>query len=228
MGAGRNDVTASDAAPELDLETWPRRQTFDHFRGYARPHFSLCTRLDVAPLKRWLAETGRSGLMVACHWQVLRLAQQIEAFRLRFDGPDRVLVHRIVHASTTVLRNDGSIGFARLPWTPDFDAFVAQTRSAIEAARQPQRFEPDDDDTAQLHFTTLPWVHFTSFTHARPGRADDAIPKFAFGRVDAEGERQWMPFSVDVHHALVDGLHVGQLVEGLERAFAEPAAAFSG
>ena len=33
-----------------------------------------------------------------------------------------------------------------------------------------------------------------------------------------------MPLSVEVHHALMDGLHVGRLVQGLEDRLQDPAA----
>jgi chloramphenicol O-acetyltransferase type A len=37
-----------------------------------------------------------------------------------------------------------------------------------------------------------------------------------------ENERTLLPFSVEVHHALMDGLHVGRYVKRLEEALAEP------
>jgi chloramphenicol O-acetyltransferase type A len=51
------------------------------------------------------------------------------------------------------------------------------------------------------------------------------VPKIAFGRIEPEGDggKQWMPLSLEVHHALVDGLHVGRYVQALEAALATPA-----
>ena len=89
-------------------------------------------------------------------------------------------------------------------------------------------FDPRLADDAVLHYTTLPWLHFTSFSHARNFGREDSVPKLAFGRIDAEGAgtganaRAWMPFSIEVHHALVDGLHVGRYVQALEAALAAP------
>ena len=75
-----------------------------------------------------------------------------------------------------------------------------------------------------MYFTALPWLHFTSFSHARRWGQEDAIPRFAFGRADADGARLWMPFSVEVHHALMDGVHVGRYVQDFEAALREPQA----
>ena len=70
--------------------------------------------------------------------------------------------------------------------------------------------------------TALPWMHFSSYSNARQWGPQDSIPKIAFGRIDAEGEHLWMPVSVDVHHALMDGIHVGRFFEGFEAALRQP------
>ena len=213
-------------AHELHLSTWPRRSAFEFFRGFAKPHFSVCTRVDVTALKPALAQLGLGSITLACHFIALQLANRVEPFRYRLRK-DRVTVLDAVHGSTTVLRADQSFGFAYLEHAPTFAAFVAQGAPALIAARHgAQDFSPRVDDDALIHFTTLPWLHFTSFSHARDGAFEDAIPKIAFGRIDSQGTgpqaQRWMPLSLEVHHALMDGLHAGQFVQGFEAAMAEP------
>jgi chloramphenicol O-acetyltransferase type A len=48
------------------------------------------------------------------------------------------------------------------------------------------------------------------------------VPKLAFGRAEPAGEHLWMPMSVEVHHALMDGLHVGRFVQAFEAALRAP------
>jgi chloramphenicol O-acetyltransferase type A len=206
----------------LDLAAWPRRDAFDYFRSFDKPYFNVCTRLDVAGLKLAVAASGHGSLTLAYHHIALRLANQFEPMRYRLRGA-QVLVHTVVHGSTTVLREDGGFGFAYLDHDADFATFAARGAAAVAAARAGQvPFEPRLDDTALIHFTTLPWVHFTSFSHARNWGREDSIPKLAFGRIDSDGERAWLPLSVEVHHALMDGLHVGQFVQAFDAALRNP------
>ena len=213
-------------ADYLDTAAWSRRDTFEYFRAFDKPFFNVCTRLDVARLKAALPAAG-GGLSLACYFIALRLANAQQPFRLRLEGA-RVRVHDVVHASTTVLREDGeSFGFADLTYAHDIATFAAQAGAAVQAARSGRAgFEPRPDEQGLIHFTTLPWIHFTSFSHARnwarDGARDDSIPKLAFGRIEAEGDRLWMPFSVEVHHALMDGVHVGRFVQAFEAALHEP------
>jgi chloramphenicol O-acetyltransferase type A len=209
----------------LDTTHWARRDAFEFFRSFDKPYFNVCVRLDVARLKAALAARDGGGLSLACYFIALRLANGHEPFRLRLEN-GRVRVHDEVHGSTTVLRDDGdSFFFAELEHTADFTAFVAKSSVAIHAARTMHAaFEPKPDDVARVYFTSLPWLHFTSFSHARNWQREDSIPRFAFGRAEADGGRLWMPMSVEVHHALMDGVHVGRYVQDFEAALREPEA----
>jgi chloramphenicol O-acetyltransferase type A len=204
----------------IDVGTWHRRDAFHRFRHYDKPFFNVCTRLDVAGLRAAAREAG-IGLATAVYHLTLRLAHETEDLRLRLDG-DRVYVADTVGAGAVVLRTDGSITFSRLPYHPDLGEFARRSREIVEAARAPgSAMFDDEDDTEVLHVTTLPWVHFTSFSHARRwDQEDDSIPKLAFGRADPDGDRLWMPMSVEVHHSLMDGLHVGLFVQRFEQELA--------
>lgn len=209
-------------ATYLDTETWARREAFEYFRSFDKPYFSVCVRLDAAPLKAAVAARGQS-FSLASLFLSLRLANLHEPFRYRLEG-SRVRVHDEVHGSSTVLRADESFGFCYFDHTPHWPSFHAQARAAMEAARMRSApFEPREEQNALLHFTTLPWLHFTSFSHARNWGREDSVPKLAFGRLQADGGRLWLPVSVEVHHALMDGLHLGRYVQALEAAMAEPA-----
>lgn len=208
----------------LDLAHWPRRQAFEHFRTFEQPFFSVCTRVDVARLEALVRGRQQGSLTLAAYFIALELANRIEAFRYRLQG-DQVRVHASVHGSTTVLRDDGSLGFATLERDDDFAAFASVAGRQIQAVRSGRApFAPGGPEEAVVYFTSLPWVHFTSFTHARSGGGHDSIPRLAFGRIDSEGPRRWMPLAIDVHHALMDGVQVGDFVQRFEAALAEPQA----
>lgn len=206
----------------LDLSTWPRRDAFEYFRGFDKPYFNVCTRLDAAPLKAAVAARGVGSFSLACHFVALRLANEQEPLRLRLEG-GRVRVHHRLQGGATVLRDDESFGFAYLEPSTDWAHFAEQGARAVAAARdRAAPFEPRTDDSAVIHFTTLPWIAFSSFSHARNWGREDSVPKVSFGRIEADGARLWLPFSVEVHHALMDGLHVGRYIEAMEAALRDP------
>jgi chloramphenicol O-acetyltransferase type A len=212
---------------QIDLSRWPRRAAFEFFRHYERPWFSVCTRVDAAALKAAQAGLGIGSFWLAYHYIAMALANQHEALRLRFsaDGEGVHLLRR-VHAGTTVLRADESFGMLTLHQTAGYAAYCTAAAPAVARAREPDApFLPPNRlpaDEGLIHTTTLPWLHFSSFDHARQRGIEPDVPKMAFGRAEREGQRLWLPLAVEAHHALVDGLHVGRYVQALEAAFAAP------
>ena len=97
-------------------------------------------------------------------------------------------------------------------------AFGSRRRSSAQltaaASRGELDLQPDQKDV--IHYSVLPWLDFTSFAHARPGGETNSIPKIVFGKHRRRGGRDRMPISVEVHHALMDGLHVSRFLESFQ------------
>lgn len=211
----------------FDPAQGPRAEAYRHYRALRQPRWSLTTRVDVAPLlaalPAWRQELPELTAFVAYHHAVIRAANAIQQLRQRLvDGGDAVEWER-VDGTPTVLRPDDSFAVARLPFALRLRDFAPPALSAVAAAAVPGGplgfvAEPQ----GELHMTTLPLVAFTHFSHARGGAFDDATPAMAMGRFTVESGRTWMPLNIEVHHALVDGVHVGRFVQALEGLLAEP------
>ncbi|MCO4754487.1 MAG: hypothetical protein KC478_08385, partial [Bacteriovoracaceae bacterium] len=68
-------------------------------------------------------------------------------------------------------------------------------------------------------FTSLPWLKFSSISHARHFEFPDSIPKMACGKIYEKEGSMFMPISLHVHHALLDGYHVSLFYSKLEELF---------
>ena len=204
----------------LDVTTWSRRDLFEFFRTYDNPYFNICTRLDITELLAFLRRRPDFSVSLAYHYFALRVANEIEPFRYRLrDG--KVIVHEVINGGTTVLLPNESFTFAYFDHNKDFEQFMLAAQRSVREAQAGNSFEPTASDNT-IYFTTLPWVSFTSFAHARNWSREDSVPRIAFGKFVKENERTLLPFSVEVHHALMDGLHVGRYVDQLQEALAKP------
>lgn len=210
----------------LDLNTWNRREHFAFYRGYDNPYFNLCAPVDVTRLLEWCRTEGGPSFFLGSLWASLVAINAIENLRYRIRGDD-VVVHEVVHGGSTVLLPDGTFRFAYFDYESDFWRFAEGASTVLERVRDemgPLEPRPERDD--MIHYSIIPWVAFTSFSHARRWRTDDSVPKIVFGRHHRDGGVDRMPVSVEVHHALVDGLHVGQFFERFQHrldALAPPA-----
>jgi chloramphenicol O-acetyltransferase type A len=204
----------------LNLETWVRRDLFEFFRGYQNPYFNICTQLDITGLMKVLRDRPGVSVSLAYHYFALRMANAIEPFHYRLEN-DQVVIYEAINGGTTVLLPNETFTYAYFNYHEDFDKFMLEAGEAISKVRAEGSLKPTMRYDL-IYFTTLPWISFTSFAHARtPGRGE-SIPRIAFGKFLRDGDRTRLPISVEVHHALMDGLHVGRYFTLLEEALARP------
>lgn len=205
----------------LDLANWSRRELFQFFIGYTNPYFNVCAQIDVTKLVAAVRELRGVRVSSTLHYFALRVANEIEPFRYRLEG-DKVLVYEVVNGGTTVLLPNESFAYAYFDYQTDFKQFVDGMSQAVDNVRTSTGpLKPTMRDDVIYH-TTLPWISFTSFAHARTKGRGDSIPRIVFGKFSKEAERLIMPLSVEVHHALMDGLHVGRFFGRFEEMVAAP------
>jgi len=205
----------------LDLKTWPRFATYQFFRHFDKPYFNICVQLDVTTLVQLCRQTSTSSFL-AYHYLALLAANEIPEFHYRLRG-DEVIIRPVVHGGSTILLANDTFSFVYFDYCDDFSRFATATNRAItEVKAGDGSFLPRDEHDALIHFTTLPWISFTSFSHARNWRSDDSVPKIAFGKFTKMEDRVLLPMSVEVHHALMDGLHVGRFVNRMEATLVQP------
>src|SRR5215813_11571994 len=204
----------------LDVANWVRRDLFEFFKDYSNPYFNVCTNLDVTRLVAFVREQPGLKISLVLHYYALRIANEVEPFRYRLqDG--QVLVYDRIHGGTTVLLPNESFSYAYFDYHDDFEEFVTGVTKSIKKVQAEGSLKPTMRDDL-IYFTVLPWMSFTSFAHARtPGRGQ-SVPRIAFGKFTHENERTMLPISVEVHHALMDGLHVGRYLNRLEEALSQP------
>lgn len=192
---------------QIDLDSWPRRDHYEFFRGFDHPHFSMCANVDVTEFCPYVKSHGIS-FTVGIVYLMARAANAIPEFRrrLREEG---VIEHDVVHPSYTLLVDQDLFSFCTVPYQADFSSFAVVAAEQIESVKAAQTLaDPGRDDL--LYMTAIPWVSFTSFNHPMHYHPADSVPRFAWGKVFVQGERQLMPLDVLGHHALMDGLHVGR------------------
>ena len=210
----------------IDTETWSRRDLFRLFKEYDNPYFNLCAELDATNLLDF-ARSRKLSFFVTYHFLSTKAANEVEPFRYRLRG-ERVLVHDRVDAGAVLLLADESFTFVYFDFTEDFRAFHETAVSIVERARaEPPGLDARAERDDLIYHSVIPWVSFTSISHARDSRRQNGIPKIAFGKYRDVGGRVLMPVSVEVHHALMDGLHAGRYFERLQGYFDEPESALS-
>ena len=201
---------------EIDIAKWERKSQYEFFKNYEDPFFNITASLDVSNLydfcKKHELSFFLAGLFVAN-----KAINEIPAFKLRLKN-GKVFDMEIIHIDSTVLNDDNTFSFCHFPTKPTIFKFVNDGTKIIEDHQKGIIDDSHVYDLDVVHSTTIPWVSITSFKHARNGNEKNiGIPKIVFGKYFEENGIKKMPFSVEVHHALMDGIHVGILFEKMQK-----------
>jgi chloramphenicol O-acetyltransferase type A len=201
----------------LDLSTWPRKEHFEFFSKFEEPFFGVAAAIDCTKAYATAKQKSIPFFLYYLH-KTLAAINSIEAFRYRIkDG--EVWIHDTVDVSSTVMRDDNTFGFSFMPYYADINTFVADAKVEIERVRStPGLITRTFDMDNIIHFSALPWVNFTSLSHARSFTFPDSCPKISIGKMMvAEDGIRTFQVSVHVHHGLMDGYHVGLFFDALQR-----------
>jgi chloramphenicol O-acetyltransferase type A len=92
----------------------------------------------------------------------------------------------------------------------------------IEKAKKSSGLEDDPERDDLLYITSIPWVSFTGITHPINMKPVDSIPRISWGKFFEENGKMQLPLSVQAHHAIVDGMHVGNYFVHMQELLNDP------
>ena len=199
---------------KLDLSRWPRREHFAFFNAFEEPYYGVTVQLDCTIAYQFAKARGISFFLYSIY-QTLAAAQQIEAFRLRIEDNDVFLYNRI-DAGSVIDRPDDTFGYGLLPYSTDLNTFIETANLEIARVRSTTGLTRTTANNI-IRYSTLPWIDFTSLSHARSLSRRDTCPYITFGKMTEHDGTRSMPLSVHVNHALVDGLQLGRYLELLQQ-----------
>lgn len=192
----------------LDIERWPRRSAYEFFKDYADPFFNITANVDVTRLDEFCrANDLRFSLAALFH--AIQAVNEIREFRLRLIG-DEIVEFETIHATQTILNDDESFSFCYFENRETVFDFDTAGKAALEKYKRLKTFDVESDRLDLVYCSVIPWISFTSFKHASRLYRRQTVPRIVFGKMFNENGVVKMPVSVEVNHAMVDGLHVGR------------------
>ncbi len=195
----------------LNVAGWARRDQFNFFKQFEEPFFGVCLNIECGIAYQRAKENGHSFFLYYLY-QSLAAANKTEPFRYRISGDD-VFIYDRIHASPTINRPDGTFGFAYMDFKDSFEEFIKEAQVEIDKVQSSKGLIPAVSGENVIHFSSIPWLNFTSLSHARKFSFNDSIPKISFGKMTEVNGRKTMPVAIHAHHGLMDGYHVGQFVD---------------
>jgi chloramphenicol O-acetyltransferase type A len=203
----------------IDLSQWKRREHFEFFYRADYPQYNICANIDITRFLAYVKENNLS-FYYAMIYAVTDVANQCENFKYRIrEGKTIVLHDKLIPSYTDIEPNstDDLFKLITLDLEDNIFDFVCKAREAVVNQKEYFAFERFVGHDEFLFITCIPWISFTHLSHTISLNRNDAVPRISWGKYFKEGEKTLLPFSVQVHHAFVDGVHVGNYFEKLQK-----------
>jgi len=205
---------------KFNTENWERKKQYDFFKSFQDPSFGISADVDVTPLFHFVKKNDLSFFLSSLYCST-KAANSIENFLLRIKGEEVFKVDKN-HVGSTILKRDKNFTYCVMEMKDDIREFCEHAQKEIDFHLREDIFDSKAEMLDLIYYSVIPWVSFSSIKHPKNNDQDFSIPRIVFGKYKEIDKRIYMPVSVEVNHALMDGYHVGlyferfqELIDGL-------------
>lgn len=199
----------------IAINQWERKEHFNFFHQMDYPQFNVCANIDVTHFLNFV-QTNKLPFYYAMIHAATLAVNQTDNLRYRIRG-EEVILHERIHPSFTDMAEDSDL--FKLVTVEMKDDILEFARYAEEKSLQQKEYFALNELIGRddlIYITCLPWISFTHLSHTISLNKNDSAPRISWGKYFGEKDRVLLPFSVQVNHALADGIHIAQYLSKLQ------------
>ena len=196
----------------IDMEHWKRTMHCQIFRQSVQPQYCVSLELDITNFHKRVKEMKWS-FTFAMIYAVTKCANEIEEFRYRFKEGNVVLYEQINTSFTYLDKETELFKVVNVEMQEYIEDYI---KIACETEKNQKEYFTGPMANDAYQFSALPWISFTHISHTDSGKRENAVPMFDWGKFIERDDKIILPFSVQVHHSFVDGVHVGKFADRLQ------------
>jgi chloramphenicol O-acetyltransferase type A len=199
---------------KIDLETWDRTELLKSYLKADFPVINLGARIDVTRLLSWCHRNGMPFYFSLVH-AANEVADSIVNFRWRFKNGEPFEIKHNIPLISHMRRDDEKFIMLEGPATGNVENFCQSLREKeksgifVERSETTKRYD-------MISYSCIPWVDYTHVIRTMTKINLDCKPKLTWGKYIEENGHVTLNFSVQVHHGLMDGFHVGKYFNTLQ------------
>lgn len=200
----------------INIDNWDRKEQFLYFREFAQPYINVTCMVDCRHIKS-IAKKREQSFFLHYLYCILKTANNIDEFKYRIDNDGNVVFYDRINALAPI-RLPGMKTYAtmRIEYNENFDEFYENAKKVIDNADKfsPFEIQKSQKEVDVVLVSAIPRLPFTSIsiTHSRSEGRN--YPIFTIGKL---GDDMKMPVALRIHHGFVDGDHLADFYEMLQR-----------
>lgn len=200
----------------FNVEKWQRKEHYHLYSEHVNCGFSLTAKIDITSLVNFISLRGYRFYPTMIYL-LSSLVNRHDEFKLSKKDGELILWEK-VHPSFTIFHNQTET-FSSLwcEYSDNIQTFMGNYHHQLTLHKDDAKLTPQPNQAENIFYiSSLPWVSFESFNLNIANTASNFTPIFTMGKFYREGDKILLPLSVQVHHAVCDGFHVGRFVNELQ------------
>ena len=195
----------------IDIDSWERKEFYEHFINEVVCSYSVTTNIDITPLKG-------ERLYPAMIWLLTKTVNEMPEFRTSLTK-EGLGIYDSMHPMYTVFNKEnknfsGIWSYFCEDYAEFLKAYEADEREYSKSTRYaPKAGTPENS----FNISMAPWLTFTAFNINVYDEGKFLLPIFTLGRYFEQDGKRLLPLAIQAHHAVCDGYHVGLFVEKLQK-----------
>lgn len=220
---GEKNMTRDMNFVPIVMENWPRAQMFYYYTQIAPTSYTVDVRMNVTVLRQILKQRGLK-FFPAYLWLITKVMQGIDEFRVGMEDGVLGIWDQLTPAYPVFHQDDKTTSLLWTEFEEDFSAFYENYERDTKAHGDSHGVLTSKGIPLSNAYiiSCIPWFTFQSFSLHNHGIKDYYFPSFEAGQFVKEEGEVFMPLSVTVHHATIDGYHLKQFFESLQEPMIHP------
>ena len=203
----------------IDMNSYYRKDIFNHFSVDCKCSFAVTARVDVTDLKDFSKRTGTSFYLNFLY-VLSKTLNSREDYRFYWDYQTRQmrLYDRINPRQYVFHEDTETITVVYSEYFDDYKTFYNAAKADLEKGKSTREYGLDDAAHPNwFDAASLPWLSFDSMTVELPDGYLYFNPIVNWGKFREENGRLMMPVAIRLNHASADGFLAALFYKNLEK-----------
>ncbi len=199
----------------INFDTWKRKNHYKFFEKVDNPQFNICANIDVTNFLKFVKE-NKLSFYYSMIYASTYVMNEIQDFRYKIRDGEVIFHDKLKPSFTDMSPGEDLFKIVTLDLGDDIVEF-SHSAKKVSSNQKEYFVQTDFEQDELIYFSCIPWISFTSISNEIIMNKEDSIPRISFGKYFSEGDSILMPYSIQVNHMLLDGVHVGKYMERLQQ-----------
>ncbi|RII33674.1 chloramphenicol acetyltransferase CAT [Clostridium chromiireducens] len=205
----------------VDMDTWERKDRFNHFFNNAKCTYSITVNLDITNLYNYI-RANKLRLYPTFTWIVSKAINNHKEFKMALDEDGRLGFFDEIGPSYSVLSDKTKVmSDMYTAFNDEFLSFYGDMVNSLNSHKEDNNFKTQFQKNFFI-VSCLPWFNYTSFNVNNEGSSPFLFPMVTWGKFFEENNKIIMPVTIQVHHAVADGYHCSLFFAYVEKISLNP------